>query len=114
MVRWSMRKLPNGLYEGMITLTPQTAAGPWSPSKPLRMKAQGKSKAAALAKASSVADKILANPLIRDALPPGSQTALAAVKYLSKSAAAGKLEKAAKKIVGKGAKRLFKKLKKFW
>jgi len=116
MIRWSMRRLPDGHYEGAVSFTPAAtvtypgARGALRKGKRVTLKAQGSSPGTALAKAASVADKILDNPVLRSALPPGSSTAIKAVKYLSKSAAAGKLKSAAKKVVGKGAKRLFKTL----
>lgn len=121
MIRWHMRKLPNGEFEGMITLVPtQTIPGAaygmpgkLTKGKPVKLVAQSASKAGALAKASSVADQLLNNPIVAAALPPGSGQAVKAIKYLSKAANAGKLASAAKNVVGNGAKRLASALK-FW
>jgi len=115
MIQWSMRKLPTGDWAGMITMVPTGAISPTHPAgKPIRMVATSKTKAGALAKAASVAEMIANNPLLSSVLPPGSGAALKAIAVLSKSAVAGKLERAAKKYGGKGAKRLIKALKKFW
>ena len=118
MIQWSMRKLPTGDWAGMITMMPTPGAGQWSPThpagKPIRLVAQSKTKAGALAKAASVAQLVANNPLLASVLPPGSGVAINAIAKLAKSAAAGKLESAAKKYGGKGAKRLVKALKKFW
>lgn len=110
-----MRKLPTGDWAGMITMVPTGAISATHPAgKPIRLVATSKTKAGALAKAAGVAAMIANNPLLSAVLPPGSGVALKAIARLSKSAAAGKLEKAAKKYAGKGAKRLVKALKKFW
>lgn len=82
--------------------------------RPIKLVAKSRTRAGALAKASAFAQKIAANPLLAAALPPGTSKALAVISALSKSAAAGKLEAASKKIVGRGAKRLVAALKKFW
>ncbi len=81
--------------------------------RPIRMVARSRTKAGALAKASAFADKIASNPLLAAALPPGTGQAIKVISALSRSAAAGKLEKVSKKLVGKGARRLKKALKKF-
>lgn len=115
MIRWTIRTLPSGDKEGMVTLYPTAALPSGHPAgAPIRFRATSKTKAGALAKAASVAQMIAANPLMAAVLPPGTGSALKAVVALSKSAAAGKLRKAAKKYSGKGAKRLIKALKKFW
>jgi hypothetical protein len=110
-----MRKLPGGHYAGMITLVPTRPLPSGHPAgKPIRLVAKSRTKAGALAKAASVAEKLLKNPILSSVMPPGTGAAIKAVSFLSKSAAAGKLEKAAKKYVGKGAKRLFKSLSSLW
>lgn len=115
MIRWSLKKLPTGDYAGMITLVPTKALPSGHPAgKPIRLVARSKTKAGALAKAASVAQTLLNNKLLSSVLPPGSAAAINAITYLSKSAAAGKLEKAAKKYIGKGAKRLYKALSSFF
>lgn len=119
MIRWQAQQLPSGIWAGMISLTPcQDGQGQFAQAiqrgKPIKLVARSMTKAGALAKASAYADKIAENPILAAALPPGSGAAIKALSYLSKSAAAGKLESAAKKITGKGAKRLVKALKKFW
>ena len=120
MIHWSMRQLPSGDYQGMIAFVPgQSIAVPgfaksFPKGKPIKLKASGKTKAQALAKAASVAKMVMDNPILKDVMPPGSHTALAAVEYLSKSASAGKLASAAKKFTGAGAKRLIKGLSSLW
>ncbi len=114
-IRWSMMKLPTGDWAGMITMVPTGAISATHPAgKPVRLVATSSTKAGALAKASAVAQMVANNPLLKSVLPPGSGLALSAIAKLSRSAAAGKLESAAKKYGGKGAKRLVKALKKFW
>jgi len=127
-IRWTTRRTGNGSYEGTIILPTsfsQIVRAPGNEhvrarrpdllrrTKPIAVTARGPSKAHALAQAASVASRIANNPLLQAALPPGSSQAIKAIDYLSKSAAAGKLASASKKIVGKGAKRLAKALK-FW
>jgi len=118
-VQWTMEKLPSGNWAGMITLVPD-CDGPGALARtvrrgrPIKLVAKSRTKAGALAKASAYAAKIAANPILAAALPPGTGKALKVIAILSKSAAAGKLERAAKKLTGKGAKRLVKALKKFW
>lgn len=115
MIQWSMRKLPTGDWAGMITMVPTGALSAKHPAgKPIRLVATSRTKAGALAKAASVAQMVANNKLLSSVLPPGSSVALNAIAKLSKSAAAGKLEAAAKKYGGKGAKRLVRALKKFW
>ena len=132
MIRWSLRKLPNGEYEGLVTLVPASnvpmprrattvharrgaaaASRIIQKGKPINLVATSSTKEGALLKAASVASKIANNPIMQAALPPGSSQAIKAVQFLAKSGAAGTLKSAAKKIVGPGAKRLAKALK-FW
>ena len=112
-VQWRARKLPDGSWEGMVSFVPIANAGKFRAGKIVKLSAKASTQAKALKKASSVADMITSNPILKAALPPGSGVAIKAIKHLSKAAIKGKLKKAAKKIVGKGAKRLAKALK-FW
>jgi len=115
MIQWNTRTMPDGSKQGMITIVPTGMLPTGHPAgQPIRFRATSKTKAGALLKAASVAQMIANNPLMAAVLPPGTGAALKAVSALAKSAAAGKLEKAAKKYGGKGAKRLVKALKKFW
>lgn len=115
MIHWKMTRLPQGGYEGMITLVPQrTVPGGFRKGKKIKLVATSSTKAGALAKASSVAARLMSNPLLAAAMPPQAMVAVKAIDFLAKSAAAGKLRKAATKVVGAGAKRLFKALKSFW
>ena len=114
-IKWQAKQLPGGEWAGMITMVPTgNLPSGHRAGKPIRLVAKSKTKAGALAKAASVANKLASNPILSAVLPPGTGAAIKAVSFLSESAAAGKLEKAGKKLVGKGAKRLFKALKKFW
>ena len=112
-MQWRAKQLADGTWEGMVSFTPIANAGKFKAGKTVKLSAKAKTQAKALAKASSVADAIINNPILKAALPPGSSTAIKAIKYLSKSAVKGKLKKAAKKIIGKGAKRLAKALGKW-
>jgi len=126
-VRWQVKRTGDGGYEGVVILPTSLAQLARHPSndlhvtrpsylrrtKPLAVRATSNTKAGALAHAAGIAQRIASNPLLQAALPPGSAQAIKAIDYLSKSAAAGKLASASKKIVGKGAKRLAKALK-FW
>jgi len=119
MIRWTMEQLPSGVWAGMVTLVPSydaegAMAQTFRQGQPVKLVARSATKAGALAKASAFASKLAENPIIAAALPPGSSQAIKAISYLSRSAAAGKLESAAKKLKGKGAKRLYKALKKYW
>jgi len=75
--------------------------------------APGKNRRQALHRASSLAEKLIESPILSVALPPGTANAVRATKLLAKYADKGQLGKALKKLTGKGAKRLVKKLK-FW
>jgi hypothetical protein len=128
-VKWAMRTHPDGTVTGEVYV-PQRAIPGISPSGYIKASSRreriparrgqapapaavAQTKAGALAQAAGVAQGLLDNDLIRAALPPGSGVAIDAIKMLASSAAAGDLASAAKKVVGKGAKRLFDKLK-FW
>ena len=118
-VQWTMEKLPSGGWAGMITLIP-TSNGQGAMARtirrgqPIRMVARSRTRAGALAKASAYAERIANNPILAAALPPGTGQAIKVISVLARSAAAGKLASVAKKLKGKGAKRLIKALKKFW
>ncbi len=121
-IDWKIRKTGDGSFEGFVTLPVgltqlrAAARGLAVPTggKRLALKATGDSRAAALESAASLADQILSNPLVRDILPPGTNTAISAIKMLSKGALAGKLGKVLGKIKGPGLKRLGKALSKFF
>lgn len=126
-ISWRVRKTADGSYEGFIALPVSMAQiryalrsggrkppkGALVPKRKLALKAKGESRADALERAASVADKIVSNPLIRDILPPGTNTAVAAVKTLAKAANVGKLTEAVTKFAGPGIKRIASALK-FW
>jgi len=120
-IKWAMRQHPDKSWTGELYVPLEQMFGPArgqmkyakfssaQPGSPLAPK----SKAEALQQASSLASKILGNPLLQAALPPGAGVAVSAINYLADSAVAGDLASAAKNVVGKGAKRLAKALK-FW
>ncbi len=107
-VRWTLRRMPGGDYEGEIYLPMIGQNGACLP-----VRARGKTKADALNNAAGIAQQIASSPVLQAVLPPGASNAIGAVKMLSKFAKVGKLDKAMGKLVGKGAKRLAKALK-FW
>jgi hypothetical protein len=104
----------------MIAFAPQAGVSiPGKPGflkagKPIKLKAKGETPASALAQAAGIAKTVANNPYLAAVLPPGTGAAITAVDYLARSAAAGKLSSAAKKVVGKGAKRLKSALSKLW
>jgi len=119
MIRWALRKNPDQSYQGTITIVPDRSIrkrgrGKLRKGAPIKLTATSKSKAGALAKASSVANALVSNPIVAAALPPGSDKAVKAIDYLANSAAAGKLESAAKAVIGPGAKRLKSALSSFF
>jgi hypothetical protein len=127
-ITWKLRRVADGGYEGMIVL-PTTwgavAASSGMPGAVQSLMAKGKAStplalksgaqpdaASAIDKAASLAQQALNNPLIRDLLPPGANTALAVAKGVAdavKSGAAG----SAVKALSSGAQSLAKSLK-FW
>ena len=107
-VRWTLRRMPGGDFEGEIYLPLIGQNGACMP-----VKARGKTKADALHNAAGIAEQIASSPVLQAVLPPGASNAIGAVKMLSKYAKLGKLDKAVGRLAGKGAKRLVKALK-FW
>jgi hypothetical protein len=107
-IKWKVVPRKGGGFWGTIVLPAGTATVP--------ITARGATQREALANASGLASSLLDNPILKAALPPGSGAAIEAVKMLSKAVGAGKLKKAMNKLVGKGAKRVGKALKKlkFW
>jgi hypothetical protein len=103
-VNFRIRRKGSG-WQGIVELPVGTALIP--------VTATSKSKRKALAKAAGLAGKIAESPILKAVLPPGSAAAIKATRLIAKYAKAGKLAKAMKKLTGKGAKRLLKKLK-FW
>lgn len=132
-VRWKIRRLGNGSYEGMVILpgSVQAVADNWLRSRkvPAHVRrravkrfsagqvtraAKGRSAGHALARAAAGAHKLLQNPLVQAAMPPGSAAAVKGLAIASKYVSAGDVASAAKKIGGPGAKRLFGAIKKLW
>lgn len=74
-----------------------------------KMRATGKSNTpgGALAQAAAGANRLLSNPLVQAAMPPGTAAAVKGLGIAASFAQSGKLQDAAKFIKGPGAKRLF-------
>lgn len=96
-------KLPGGdeIWTGYLSIPTVTAVpgmpGMLRPGKPIKLKATEKSPGNAMGSATSAAMKLLDNPMVRDLLPPGTQSAIAVAKKLVSSKAAGKAIKGATK-----------------
>ena len=125
-VKWYVRRTTDGGWQGVVDLpmdafrlpaghplrerlTDASRSGPPRPPRPdralpgaaphtLRVRSKGASKAAAAAKAARGAMRLLNNPLIKAALPPGVGPALMAVNSLVSS-------KKARRIVGRFGKK---------
>lgn len=98
-------KLPGGdeIWTGYISLpTQRFHNGRAIPGKPIKLKATESSPRKAMGSTTKAAMKLLNNPMIRDLLPPGTQSAIAVA---SKLVANKKLKK-----VGKKAYKLLKSL----
>lgn len=105
-VKWYGRiDLPIGLAPGQSMLPPSRQL----PMVTLPVTAPGASKASALSNAAGLASQIVNNPFMQTILPPGTGAALKATQLLAKHGPS-----AAKKLVGKGAKRVGKWLKGLW
>ena len=114
-VTFSARKVRGG-WNAVISLPtiPGLTPAGFPPGAPVRFLATERgSKAGALADAAGLAAKLASNPILAAMLPPGTANAVKVTAALAKAANLGKLEDVAKKLVGKGARRLAKKLK-FW
>lgn len=85
-LKWAVRRVPDG-YQGIIEIDGATFG------------AKGPSKSHALARATGLADKVLSNPAVQAALPPGAAQALAATKLVSKYVSTGDLTKAAANVL---------------
>lgn len=115
-VTFKARKTRGGGWNAVVSMPTIPGCQPagYPPGVPIRTVAKDRdSKANALADAASLASRLAKNPMLAALLPPGTAQAVKVTELLAKSAAAGKLASAAKKLVGPGAKRLAKKLK-FW
>lgn len=111
-IRWKVVPRKGGGFSGVIELPMQLPTGPMT----VPVEARGATRREALSSAAGLASKLLDNPVLKAALPPGSGAAIEATKLLAKYAGAGKLAKGMKLLTGKGAKRIGKALKKlkFW
>ncbi len=109
------RKVSGG-WNAVVSLPvlPQFTPGGFPPGSPLRVVAKDRAtKAGAIQDAASIASKLASNPILAAMLPPGTGAAVAVTEKLMKAVGLGNLDQVAKNLVGKGAKRLAKKLK-FW
>lgn len=107
-VKWRLAPIAGGGWAGVIEIP--IDAGQVAGGGRVLATAKAQDKATALAKAGSIADKVLENPLVAAIMPPQAALAVKAIKVLSKSAAAGQLADAAAKFAGPGMKRLGKAL----
>ncbi len=107
-IKWKVQPRKGGGFFGTIVLPVGLATVP--------VTAPGTTQRAAIKNAAGLAEKMLSNPLVKAALPPGSGAAIAAVKLIGKYAGKGMLKKGMKLLKGKGARRIGKALKKlkFW
>jgi hypothetical protein len=127
-VRWSIRRhaegrggdvvytgeiLLPGNWQGIIPGAPRGQSYLQVQSAPVGSPLAPSTPGQALSQAGSLASKILSNPILQAALPPGAGMATAAIQYLAESDTVGNLANAAKDIVGEGAKRIASALK-FW
>lgn len=105
-IKWRLAPDGRGGWIGVIDvgIDPRAMSG----GGVVRSIARGPDKATALAKAAALADNIVENPILAAILPPQAGLAVKAVKALSKSAMAGKLEDAVKGFTGPAVKRLGK------
>ena len=108
-LKWKLVKVPGG-WHGYITLP---TGGRGLTVRSLTPKPGKRGKSAAIAEAGDLASAIADNPIISSLLPPGSGAAIKAASKLAKAVNVGKGVDVLKKMTGKGAKKLIKKLK-FW
>ncbi len=100
-IKFKLVPTADGGYTGIISMPGGIATAAKGPTTgPDSVK-----KAKALGRAAGLADKVLDNPILRAALPPGVGPGLDIVRSLAKSKAAGKVLKG---LTGPGAKRLWK------
>lgn len=107
-ITWSLRRTAPDQWTGTLVLPYDPRVIPGGAATAIQ--AKGADKATALGKAAVLAKQITGNPLVAAILPPGTPAAVEAISALSKSAAVGKLEEAAKNFVGPGIERLGKAL----
>lgn len=101
--RLKMDKLPGGdaVFTGFLEIPTIF------PGKPIKLKATEKTPAKAMDSTTDAALRLLDNPMVRDLLPPGSQTAIAIAKKLVRT-------KKAKKFLKKATSKAKKFLKNLW
>lgn len=97
---WKVQPAGKG-FEGTIVMK---VIGPdGKPQAPIKVSTKASSKRGALARAATVADSILSNPILQAALPPGAPLAIQAVKAIATSTDIGET---LSHYAGDGAKRL--------
>lgn len=101
-VKWKLRRLPGGGWEGIVRVPGQVCA--------TTTRARAPTKAGALAAAAGLAESALESPILQAVLPPGAGVALQLTKQLASAAKVGKLADVAASVVGPGATRLAKAL----
>lgn len=104
-IAWNIKPIRGGYCATIIT--PDGRGGA------MTIKQRGKTKTDAILKAAGIAARIAGNPIMSAILPPGSAKAIMVAGKLAAAVKLGKGAKFLKKLTGKGAKRLVKKLK-FW
>ncbi len=104
-IKWRLKqdRLPGGdaVYTGWLDIPTTT------PGKFIKLKATEKTPKKAMTSVTNAAWKLLANPVVRDLLPPGTQSAIAIAKKLIRT-------KKAKKFVVKATKKAYNFLKSLW
>lgn len=91
-----------------VTLKMKLRDGGWA-----KVTAKGRTPAHATMKAAALAQSMMTNPIFQAIAPPGSAAAVKAIGMLARGFQRGDVQSVLKKFTGKGAKRLYKKLK-FW
>ena len=94
LIQWKVRRISDG-WEGEVTL----------PGK-IAMKAPGKTKAEAVARAAGLAQKIASDPIIASLLPPQAKIGLKALSLISVAAKTGQVKALASKFKSPKLKKL--------
>lgn len=81
------------------------------PSARMKASAAAPDKASALMQAAGMAERIMSNPLVQSAMPPGTGAAVRGIGIAAKLAKDGRVQDIGKAIAGPGAKRLVGALK---
>jgi len=88
-VTWNLRPVAGGGWQGEIVLPCGPAA--------VTSRAKARTKAGAMKKTAALAERVLADPMLAQVIPPQAQLAIRGAKMLAQAAQAGQL----KDIVGK-------------